>query len=389
MSFINVQGNIPTNLKYSETSSLSENSSLRLKSISTWNVWGIPWFSKDLSKRMKEWTGYIYDKMSEDQEVQDNDLIVSCVQEAWGYRVGILGYPINWIAYKNTCCETNVISSIANTFISGNKIQANDSEMLAGAWCIGTRAIPILNAGVWDPKRCMYKHIKKEKSTLDVPLKFSYVYGACPKNKSVSGMFNLRSIILQPILDSGCCIFSNKPAFKSGYERWNTWGSAGFEEDMANKGIVWAYYESSDFQQGISVMTLHIAGASPSGTDESQLSQIASLKVKLEQLFSSRVLQYDTYLAGDFNIEFTKRFGSSKIMKKWKILENAGFEIVSESSIGSTSKSGKEIDFVMHASEETSVLETSSSSGSNNIYETQPVEKTDLSDHWFVRVDVQ
>jgi hypothetical protein len=238
----------------------------------------------------------------------------------------------------------------------------------------------------------MYKQIKKEKATLETPLEFPYVYGASPKNKSVSGMFNLRSIILRPLLDSGCCIFSNKPALESGYERWNTWGSAGFEEDMANKGIVWAYYESNDLQRGISVMTLHIAGASPSGTDEAQLLQIVDLKIKLEQKFSSCVLRYETYVAGDFNIEFMKRFDSPKIMKKWQILEKGGFEIVSESDIGSTSKSGKIIDFVMHAPKESSEILGDSSSlekTDNNIYETRPVERTNLSDHWVVRVDIE
>jgi hypothetical protein len=67
--------------EFSDTLTL-ESPSLRLKSISTWNVWGMPWFSEDLSKRMKQWSGYIYDKMSEDQEVEDNDLVVSCVQKA-------------------------------------------------------------------------------------------------------------------------------------------------------------------------------------------------------------------------------------------------------------------------------------------------------------------
>jgi len=78
------------------------------------------------------------------------------------------------------------------------------------------------------------------------------------------------------------------------------------------------------------------------------------LRIKLEQRYSLRVIHYETFLAGDFNIEFTKRFSSSKIMKKWQILENGGFEIISQSDIGSTSKSGKEIDFVMKAVREDS-----------------------------------
>ena len=496
--------------------------SLRMKSIGTWNVWGMPWFSSDLSKRMSEWSNYLHDSMAENQQLDEEDLVVSCVQEAWGYRVGMLGWPVMYAGYKNSnCVETYGLSKFINKHTNRN-IHGNDHELLSGVWSVGARSIPGLNAGVWDPKRTiargllsrnkelmriqkeaeiakkkaeeaekrskkakeqeierMRKKAEKAKqraeelakkareaeemvmreasraklepveakdsetgetgedkvegvtnqveelSTIteekgedvsdgekasveevdvDVeesiakdkkPLILRHAYGAGSSNKSVSGMFNMGSIQFKPLLDSGCAIYANKPAKEHGFERWNTWGDAGWMENMANKGIVWAYFEAPNRQRGITVMNLHIAGASPKGTDVAQLKQLVFLKANLEKRFSSRVMKYETYVGGDFNIEFGKRNEVPEIMEKWNILRRVGFNIVSESPIGSTSASDKEIDFVLYAPDEINHEDTIKdfsqvkSMFEECAYDTRPVEKTSLSDHWLVRVDVE
>ena len=494
--------------------------SLRMKSIGTWNVWGMPWFSSDLSKRMSEWSNYLHDSMAENQQLDEEDLVVSCVQEAWGYRVGMLGWPVMYAGYKNSkCVETYGLSKLINKHTTRN-IQGNDHELLSGVWSVGARSIPGLNAGVWDPKRTiargllsrnkelmriqkeaeiakkkaeeaekrskkakeqqiekMRKKAEKAKklaeelakkareaeemvmreasraklepvnekdsetgedkvegvtnqveelstiteekgedvsdgekdSTEEVvveevqnviakdkkPLILRHAYGAGSSNRSVSGMCNLNSIKFKPLLDSGCAIYANKPAKEHGFERWNTWGDAGWMENMANKAIVWAYFEAPNRQKGITVMNLHIAGASPRGTDVAQLKQLVFLKANLEKQFSSRVMKYETYVGGDFNIEFGKRNENPEIMEKWNILRRAGFNIVSESPIGSTSASDKEIDFILYAPDEINYEDTIrdfsqvKSMFEECAYDTRPVEKTSLSDHWLVRVDVE
>jgi hypothetical protein len=486
--------------------------SLRMKSIGTWNVWGMPLYSIDLSKRMSKWSQYIHDTMSENQQLDEEDLVVSCVQEAWGYRVGILGWPITYAGYKNSkCLETYGLSRVVNKN-TNHTIQANDHEVLSGLWSIGTRAIPLLNAGVWDPKRTIarglvlrnkeliyiqkeakraeekaYKAEEKAKKAKErefqkmqkkanearrkaeelmkqareaeeealryastkldkiktennetkkenkdetlqdtkneieeikesngeestnkfeniveniepinkKPLTLCYAYGAGSNNKSVSKMFDLGSIGCKPILDSGCAIYANKPAKEYGFERWNTWGDAGWIENMANKGITWVYFEAPNRRRGIVVLNLHIAGASPKGTDVVQLKQLVLLKTRLEKQFSSRVMNYETYVAGDFNIEFGNRHENSEIMEKWNILRRGGFKIISESPSGSTCASNKEIDFVLYAPDEINHEDTINdlsqlcSMFEERAYDTRPVEKTDLSDHSFVRVDVE
>jgi len=473
--------------------------SLRMKSIATWNVWGMPWYSRDVSKRMKQWSAYIHDTMAEGQQLGEEDLVVGCVQEAWGYRVGALGWPVMWAGYKNSaCCDTHGISNLLNKKVS-REIQANDHEVLSGVWSAGTRAIPLLNAGVWDPKRTIARGLvnrnkelvalqrkaeravrkaeeaeakakkvqedkieamrkkaeearqlaekyarlareaeekairdanvvednesekaseeepkedgvqeqkgeeveevkeddEEEKKPHNKPLTLCYSYGAGSNNKSVSSMFNLRSIAMKPLLDSGCAIYANKPAREHGFERWNTWGDSGWMEDMANKGIVWAYFEAPNRKQGICVLTLHIAGASPQGTDVAQLKQLVLLKARLEQRFSSRVMKYETYVAGDFNIEFNKRHENDEILEKWNILRRCGFNMISESDTGSTSASDKEIDYVLYAPDEINHEDTLRdlnvvrSMFEERAYDTRPVKETELSDHWLVRVDVE
>lgn len=489
--------------------------SLRMKSIATWNVWGMPWYSRDLSKRMKQWSAYLHDSMAENQQLGEEDLVVGCVQEAWGYRVGALGWPVMWAGYKNSaCCDTHGIAGLLNKKVSRD-IHANDHELLSGVWSVGTRALPFLNAGVWDPKRTISRglvsrnkelislqrkaeqaakkaeeaenkakkvqeskietmrkkaeearelaekyarlareaeekairdansveeveeveavdenvqEIKdednedkdenkeqgeevkedstpveeskegndgKEKPSRNKPLTLCYSYGAGSNNKSVSSMFDIRSIAMKPLLDSGCAIYANKPAREHGFERWNTWGDSGWMEDMANKGIVWAYFEAPNRKQGICVLTLHVAGASPQGTDVAQLKQLVLLKAKLEQRFSSRVMTYETYVAGDFNIEFNKRHEDDVILEKWNILRRCGFTIISESNLGSTSASDKEIDYVMYAPDEINHEDTLKdlsvvrSMFEEKAYDTRPVKETELSDHWLVRVDVE
>lgn len=476
--------------------------SLRMKSIATWNVWGMPWYSRDLSTRMKQWSAYLHDTMAEKQQLGEEDLVVGCVQEAWGYRVGALGWPVMWAGYKNSaCCNTHGIAGLLNKRVS-HTIHANDHELLSGVWSVGTRAFPLLNAGVWDPKRTIARGLvsrnkelfaiqrkaeqaakkaqdaenkakkvqeskiesmrkkaqearelaekyarlareaeekairdansvevdvvedvdktvqeskdepkeqdeeEKEESTpveegkdntpaRNKPLTLCYSYGAGSNNKSVSSMFDIRSIAMKPLLDSGCAIYANKPAREHGFERWNTWGDSGWMEDMANKGIVWAYFEAPNRKQGICVLTLHVAGASPQGTDVAQLKQLVLLKAKLEQRFSSRVMTYETYVAGDFNIEFNKRHEDDVILEKWNILRRCGFTIISESDSGSTCANDKEIDYVMYAPDEINHEDTLKdlsvvrSMFQEKAYDTRPLKETELSDHWLVRVDVE
>ena len=142
-------------------------------------------------------------------------------------------------------------------------------------------------------------------------------------------------------------------------------------------------------------MTLHVAGASPQGTDVAQLKQLVLLKARLEQRFSSRVMKYETYVAGDFNIEFNKRHENDEILEKWNILRRCGFNMISESDTGSTSASDKEIDYVLYAPDEINHEDTLRdlnvvrSMFEERAYDTRPVKETELSDHWLVRVDVE
>lgn len=343
----------------------SSGDGLVMRSIASWNVWGMPLLSQDLSVRMKQWRRFIDNNMPRRAQVNDNELVVCCIQEAWGFRSG-LGVIGNWLAYmQSQCYQTHRLSRCLPK-VGGHPIRSNDNELMSFVGTALGRAIPGLNALTWDPKWFIMNGTPKG---IDRALRYGTNYGR--KNKSMPSMVNCKSIFkLKPLLDSGSMIMANRRPTASGFKLWNTYGSAGSVEDMARKGIAWAYFESGG--NGIMVFSVHLAGASPTGTDIDQLHQIVNFARDQRTRFSSQVNNYVTYVAGDFNIEFLSDNPNDRM--KYEIM-NSAFVRISNVSSGSTCRSNKVIDFVF--TDDPNVGATV----------TQPCQETGLSDHYFLRVD--
>jgi hypothetical protein len=224
-----------------------------------------------------------------DNNLQDNDdLTILCIQEIYGYRCGIFGFCSNFISHKIP--KTYFFKKITN------KYNYSDSNLLAAGLSYLNRYIPLLNFGVWDYKKYMTT------ST------FKYY-----NNDSISHMFDLCS----PFLDGGCCIYSNRKSFSSGFETLIMDNKVSISDYIAKKGIAWSVFDSED--KRILVMTFNLSDDLNELTKLLEIDQIICLQEKLEKRF---LLQnFETYIIGDVKINFNERENSFKdILNSFKVI---------------------------------------------------------------------
>jgi len=224
----------------------------------------------------------------DDSSSEKDELVILCAQEIYGYRCGILGFCSNFISHKIP--KTYFLKKITN------KYNYSDANLLAGTISYLNRYIPLLNFGVWDYKKYMTN------ST------FKYY-----NNDSISHIFDLCS----PFLDGGCCIYSNRKSFASGFESLIMDNKVSISDYIAKKGIAWSVFDSED--KRILVMTFNLSDDLNELTKLLEIDQIICLQEKLEKRF---LLQnFETYIVGDIKINLNERVNSFKdISNSFKVI---------------------------------------------------------------------
>lgn len=265
---------------------------LNLKYISLINLKGIPFFS-DISTRIDKFDSYITEKIPNASELGDEDLVILCINELYGYRTGIIGYLCNLLAKQLTKINnpTMIQKFLNNTLFNEHNLVSNDYEIFLMIFTLLNRMIPIVNMPLSDNK-------SKILNNNDILKYFN--------NDSIPSFINLSSIfLLRPLFDNGCAVFSNKKPYKHGFERLETISSNLFD-DLCNRGISWSYYKSEN--KGITIITFDLSDNNELAIKNSEIFQIYSLANKLKELFTSEfnLTEYETYIMGDFKIQLTE-----------------------------------------------------------------------------------
>jgi len=327
----------------------------KMKLIS-WNIHAFPIFSDGNSRRLPLIRNQIEENIS---DTENEELVVTCIQEAWAYRTNIITYPFEtFFFYLSKFNNTHVISTQLQRFSS--EIKANDVELIGVAFTLLFRLLILLTLGIlhifnfmaFDTKDWLSVH----QTTPDRKLRYYYNNGI--NNKSLPPFSNILSLFtLRPGFDSGCMIMSNKPVTETGFELWETWGiPENHLENMAHKGMVWCYFKD----ENALVITFHMAGASAPGTYEKQFQHLVKFVTNKIMDFKNKYNNdAKVYIFGDTNTEFDKE------PQRLKIMTDAGF----------TKKSNTETT-LMRENKEIDVLFTNTTEEGN----TQVVE-SELSDH--------
>jgi hypothetical protein len=251
-----------------------------LKYITNFNLKATPLFS---FCNYSEWNFNINEKLS---NIVDNDnLIVYCVQETYGYRVGMFGLLSHLIS---DCIpfQTFYLKEFLNSnirYYQSNNMLSSDGEIISSFIGKFNRYIPIFNIGTWDYKNSL--------------LTKNFFY----ENNSIPNMFDFTS----PMLDSGCGIFSNQKPYATGYEPLDFVNKrTSISDNLSSKGIVWSFFMNND-KKGITIISFNLSDDLFELTKLLELEQIISLKNKLHNRFGLMVNEYETYIIGDFKIKFT------------------------------------------------------------------------------------
>jgi hypothetical protein len=285
---------------------------LSIKSITSYNINNTPLFSSDLSKKIHGYKKYINNNLNKD--FNENELVIVSIHNLYGYRTGILGYLSSLLSYKlsqysNPTCIQTVLKNLFNC-----EIKSNDYEIVSFIISFISRKIPLINIGNWDLKKNLFKNIFNYEQT----------------NLSLPSIFNLRSIyLLNPVFDSGCCLYSNIKPLEYGFERWNIVENASFSEKLYNKGINWSFFQSKNKKSGIAILNLSVIDNLPDWLNILQFKQIIKLKEKLENKYALNVIyeKYETYIIGNFNINFNKKDELLCVKEQWDIFEQCGLKI--------------------------------------------------------------
>ena len=259
---------------------------LNLKSITSLNIKGTPLKTDNLSKRIFEYKNYINDNI---KNPENDDLIIISVQGLYGYRVGLIGLLLNNLVFN---ISKNNNPSYLQTFINKffkDTISGNDFEIFSYGISLVSRVLPFINYGNWDLKRKLINNYIKDYT----------------KNISMPSIMDLNSIyLLNPLYDSGCSIYSNQTPKEVGFERWNIRDILHTKDKIYNNGITWSYFESEDKKDGIVILNLIMEDNVSEWAIVSQLKQIVDLKYRLENKYCLSVDKYQTYIMGDFKLEF-------------------------------------------------------------------------------------
>ena len=278
---------------------------LKIKSLTSCNINGIPLKSVNLSKRMFEYKSYINENVN---LINDSEFVVLTINGLYGYRVGILG----WLSTYLSHCLSQVNNPLCIKSIFDNVI-ANDYEVISHYISLVSRSIPLFNYGNWDYKNYLFtNNILKTTSNLSIPK-----------------IYDLLSIYtLKPLFDSGSAIYSNKISHDSGFERWKIWDMLNSTEQQFNKGIIWSYFISENNKNGIMIITMELI---EDRLVLEQLKQLVDMKEFLELKFKIDVEKYETYIIGDFKTQFNMGI-SEDVKNKLDILVKSNLKFIENSN---------------------------------------------------------
>jgi hypothetical protein len=247
---------------------------LHLKCISNVNMKNKPFFSNNLKK--EKWINVIKSNLLSDSNIDDNELIIVCLQDLYAYRTGFLGYLSTLLTsiLNKYIPSTFIFSTLSNYFFKSN-FKCNDLDTFSGIISILNRSIPFLNYGVWD-----YKKYISNKLNLFIN-----------DNHSINGMLDLNSIFLfKPFFDSGLGILSNKKCEESGFEKLTK-----PTNKFINEGFLWSYFKDGD--KNILVVTLNIT------KNDDNTSDLKELLVLIDTLLLKFSKNCEIYVLGDFRME--------------------------------------------------------------------------------------
>ena len=230
-----------------------------------------PFFSKNFKK--EKWLDALQSIRLDSTSEDDDELIIVCLQNLYGYRTGLIGYLSTMLTstLNNYIPSTFVFTTLLNC-IFNSKFKCNDLDLFSGIISILNRSIPFFNYGVWD-----YKQFFSKKLNLFIN-----------ENHSMNNIFNLYSIFLfQPFFDSGLGILSNKKCSESGFE-----GLRNPTNKFINEGFLWSYFKDKN----ILIITLNITENEDNTSD---LKELLTLIGKLELKFSNTC---EIYISGDFKM---------------------------------------------------------------------------------------
>jgi len=261
---------------------------LHLKYISQWNLkQHTPNFSYD-DKNYKSIKEFIDLNLPTQEELNDNDLVIFCIEEMYGYRTGIFGYLMTFLsnAYMSANLPATSIFQHIYNYIYKTNISIKDIELSSFLITLINRPIPFLNFGVWDNKKRVFnenfhnsvlKHINP--------------------NLSISNMFDIFSNLCSPFYDSGLSILSNKPSFTGGFERLQD--VTGY---MKNYGFIWNYFKDDNNCKGIMVICINLSDETNLLVKENEYNQMINFVHLLREQYSVGVKFYETYLIGDLKM---------------------------------------------------------------------------------------
>ncbi len=271
--------------------------SLRLKTLSFWNVDKMNWYSNNNHNVIKEIKYSIDSVLPMKDSLQSTDLVVTCINGLYSHRVGVLGYLFKYTSiYYPSDFRSVYLRNFINTYCYTDFI-ADDTELISGAISVLNRFIPIFNYPSWDDKLTLI-NTQKEFSTL--------TYLNIPN--SLPSMFNFN---YYPLFDSGTGIFANKPATYYGFIPFQH--SNLFQYSTINiPGITYNLY--TDETKNILIVTFNLTNHSDSSilfkTQQDEIIQVLTLTKNLEKTFNNTLnknLLYETIIIGEFRyIDMTK-----------------------------------------------------------------------------------
>ena len=165
--------------------------------------------------------------------------------------------------------------------------------------------IQIFNYGVFDYKNYI--------SNGNIILKYKN------DNKSIRGMFNYSD----PYYDSGCCIYSNKKPYMSGYEPLEYVNKVSISDKIASKGIVWSFFKEEN--KGILVITFNLSDDINNLTKILELDQIIRLHNQVKDNLVGLVTEFESFICGDCKFDYKEHCETSylELLEDFKIINNS------------------------------------------------------------------
>jgi hypothetical protein len=261
---------------------------LRLNSITSCNVNGIPLYTSNLYKKIETYRNYIKDNLQ--KENNEDELYVFTVQGLYGYRCGIFGYLLNKISYTLSQKSNPTFIQLLLNSLFNLDMKGNDYEILSLPSVLLFRLMPFLNIGIWDLKNNMFPYNS---------------YMKYNNNNSLSNNFT-SLFTFKPFFDSGCGIYSNIEPIETGFERWNVYKNI---KNYFNKGLIWSIFKKDN--KVITVINVDMIDdyCSYSASTE-QIKQILNVKNTLYKKYIEKYedICYETYITGNFLPEIKPLF---------------------------------------------------------------------------------